>query len=105
VPGDLPVAPLAPLGVAQHQGDGFALVRVGARQAVRAVGENPEEHRIALRSLAHVGRYLCKSGPGRGENAMKTIAQPVILAVREKNDRSRKYSWGCSFAEEKRLWY
>jgi hypothetical protein len=79
---DLAVAPLAPLGIAQHQGDGFALVRVAARQAMRAVGGNPEEDGVALRSLAHIGRYLCKSRPGGGENAVITIAQPVILAVR-----------------------
>jgi hypothetical protein len=47
-PGDLTVAPLAPLGIGQKQPDGFPLIGVAARQAVLGVGRNGVEQRILL---------------------------------------------------------
>ena len=44
----LAVAPLAPLGIGQEQPDGFPLIGIGARQAVRGVGRNGVEQRILL---------------------------------------------------------
>ena len=77
---------MAPFRIAEEQGDRSAsAIRKLPAQALLGIGGDREQHGIALRPPANLRRYFAQPGLARGQNAVETVAQPVILAIREQH--------------------
>src|SRR5262245_32863848 len=83
VPGNLAVAPPAPLRIEKEQGDGLALVGPGPRQAVGSIGRKRVKEGIAPGAGTDLGQEMVEPGLAGGQDAVKAVAEPTLLAVRE----------------------